>query len=123
MIGLCDMCAFKQSDCKGNKDLEKVHCAYYKKPDVFNAKEAAEKIAELEKVQEHFERETLKLAAENVLLKRTLASVRIMGSETVSCEKCKYFYDFERDSYCEMLRTDGMSNEDFCSLFEQKKTE
>jgi len=48
MIGLCDMCAFRQSDCKGNKDLEKVHCPYYKKPDVFNAKEAAERIAELE---------------------------------------------------------------------------
>ena len=48
MIGLCDMCAFKQSDCKGNKDLEKIHCPYYKKPTVFNAKEAAERIAELE---------------------------------------------------------------------------
>ena len=51
MIGLCDMCAFKQSDCKGNKDLEKVHCAYYKKPDVFNAKEASERIAEAERAK------------------------------------------------------------------------
>lgn len=48
MTGLCDLCAYRQADCKGNKDLEKTRCDYYKKPQVFNAKEAAERIAELE---------------------------------------------------------------------------
>jgi len=48
MTSLCRMCAYEQADCKGNKDLEKIHCPYYKKPTVFNAKEAAERIAELE---------------------------------------------------------------------------
>lgn len=48
MIGLCDNCALKHADCKGNKDLEKIKCEYFKKPQVFNAKEAAERIAELE---------------------------------------------------------------------------
>ena len=45
---LCDNCALKYADCKGNKDLEKCHCDYYKKPIVMNVKELAERVAELE---------------------------------------------------------------------------
>lgn len=45
---LCDNCALKYSDCKGNKDVEKCHCDYYKKPVVMNVKELAERVAELE---------------------------------------------------------------------------
>lgn len=48
MIGLCEFCAYKQSDCKGNKDLEKLKCEYYKKRPVQNVKQMAERIAELE---------------------------------------------------------------------------
>lgn len=48
MIGLCEFCAYKQSDCKGNKDLEKLKCDYYKKRPVQNVKQMAERIAELE---------------------------------------------------------------------------
>lgn len=48
MTSLCRMCAYEQADCKGNKDLEKTKCEFFKKPQVFNAKEAAERIAELE---------------------------------------------------------------------------
>ena len=47
-VGICDMCAFKQSDCKGNKDLEKLVCSYYKKKPVMNIKQMAERVAELE---------------------------------------------------------------------------
>ena len=45
---LCQLCAYENSDCKGNKEAEKTHCDYYKKPAVFNANEAAERIADLE---------------------------------------------------------------------------
>lgn len=48
MVSLCDDCIYRYDDCKGNKDIEKTKCPYYKKPQVFNAKEAAERIAELE---------------------------------------------------------------------------
>ena len=45
---LCDNCALKYADCKGDKGLEKTRCDYYKKPVVMNVKELAEKVAELE---------------------------------------------------------------------------
>ena len=45
---LCDNCALKYADCKGDKCLEKTRCDYYKKPVVMNVKELAEKVAELE---------------------------------------------------------------------------
>lgn len=48
MISICDNCQYSKSDCKGNKSPEKIKCEYYKKPVVFNAKEAAYKIAKLE---------------------------------------------------------------------------
>lgn len=48
MIGLCDNCALKYADCKGDKSLEKTRCDYYKKPIVMNVKELAERVAELE---------------------------------------------------------------------------
>lgn len=48
MIGLCDNCALKYADCKGDKGLEKTRCDYYKKPIVMNVKELAERVAELE---------------------------------------------------------------------------
>lgn len=47
-MGLCDNCALKYADCKGNKDKEKCRCDYYKKPVVMNVKELAEHVAELE---------------------------------------------------------------------------
>ena len=48
MIPICDNCQYSKSDCKGNKSPEKIKFEYYKKPVVFNAKEAAERIAVLE---------------------------------------------------------------------------
>ena len=45
---LCDNCALKYADCKGDKGLEKTRCDYYKKPVVMNVKELAERVAELE---------------------------------------------------------------------------
>ena len=30
MVGLCRLCAYEKSDCKGSKDLEKCRCEYYK---------------------------------------------------------------------------------------------
>lgn len=57
MVGLCRLCAYEKSDCKGSKDLEKVHCEYYKKPTVFNAREAAERIADLEKQVKDLEKQ------------------------------------------------------------------
>lgn len=56
MIGLCDNCALKYADCKGDKGLEKTRCDYYKKPVVMNVKELAERVAELEIELEHSRR-------------------------------------------------------------------
>ena len=50
MISICDNCQYSKSDCKGNKSPEKIKCEHYKKPVVFNAKEAAGRIAELEAI-------------------------------------------------------------------------
>ena len=47
MRKICERCAYKDSDCKGDKEHGK-GCKYYKKPNVFNAKEAAEQIERLE---------------------------------------------------------------------------
>ena len=47
MRTICKRCAYKDSDCKGDKNQGK-GCKYYKKPNVYNAKEAAEKIERLE---------------------------------------------------------------------------
>lgn len=58
MIGLCDNCALKYADCKGDKSLEKTRCDYYKKPVVMNVKELAEKVAELEIENERLRRIT-----------------------------------------------------------------
>ena len=58
MIGLCDNCALKYADCKGNKDKEKCRCDYYKKPVVMNVKELAERVAELEIENERLRRIT-----------------------------------------------------------------
>ena len=55
-MGLCDNCALKYADCKGNKDKEKCRCDYYKKPVVMNVKELAEKVAWLEIRLEHCRR-------------------------------------------------------------------
>ncbi len=65
-MGLCDNCALKYADCKGNKSLEKCHCDYYKKPIVMNVKELAERVAELE-----------------IKLKDSV--------EVVRCKDCRYF--------------------------------
>ena len=51
MSELCKWCAYECSDCKGNKNLKYTqHCDYYKKPQVFNAKQAAEQIQQLQTV-------------------------------------------------------------------------
>lgn len=67
MIPICDNCRYSKSDCKGNKSPEKIKCEYYKKPVVFNAKEAAERIAELEAINKELVAsiEVLKRAAYN----------------------------------------------------------
>ena len=53
-MGLCDNCALKYADCKGNKDLEKCKCDYHKKPVVMNVKELAERVAELELIADKY---------------------------------------------------------------------
>ena len=51
MSELCKWCAYEHSDCKGNKNLKYTqYCDYYKKPQVFNAKQAAEQIQQLQTV-------------------------------------------------------------------------
>ena len=44
---ICTMCAYEHSDCKGDKNPGTFGCEYYKKPAVFNAREAAEQIQKL----------------------------------------------------------------------------
>lgn len=48
MNSLCENCAYKMSDCKGDKDIEKVACQYYKMPVVTNYKQLAEDKIEAE---------------------------------------------------------------------------
>lgn len=43
---ICNYCAYEHSDCKGSKGDP--NCTYFKKPNVFNAHEAAHRIADLE---------------------------------------------------------------------------
>lgn len=49
MISLCENCAYKMSDCEGNKDIERVTCQYFKKSMVVNFKKLAEDLAMAEK--------------------------------------------------------------------------
>ena len=56
----CQLCAFRNSDCKGNKESDSV-CDYYKKPNAFNAKETAERI-------EWLEEENMKMAMQLAFL-------------------------------------------------------
>ena len=53
MSELCKLCAYEHSDCKGWKGGFSIKCDYYKKPNVFNAKEAAVRIAELQELYKH----------------------------------------------------------------------
>lgn len=77
MIGLCDNCALKYADCKGNKDKEKCRCDYYKKPVVMNVKELAERVAELE--------------IENERLRRITEAPTADVVEVVYCKDCKHY--------------------------------
>ena len=64
MSELCKWCAYEHSDCKGNKDIPyNMHCQYYKKPAVFNAKEAAQQIQFLRGVLDQVEEDYSKLKA------------------------------------------------------------
>lgn len=69
MISLCDNCVYRRSDCKGSKSVEKLTCNYYKKQAVFNAREAAEKLATLSKRVEELEEEYYRLQEKYVQLK------------------------------------------------------
>ena len=65
MSELCKWCAYEHSDCKGNKDIPyNMHCQYYKKPAVFNAKEAAQQIQFLRGVLDQVEEDYYKVKAE-----------------------------------------------------------
>lgn len=75
MIGLCDNCALKYADCKGNKDKEKCHCDYYKKPVVMNVKELAERVAELELENERLKQDCAELSDEYLKLARKVISI------------------------------------------------
>lgn len=62
MSELCKWCAYEHSDCKGNKDIPyNMHCQYYKKPAVFNAKEAAQQIQFLRGVLDQTKEDYFKL--------------------------------------------------------------
>lgn len=75
MVGLCRLCAYEKSDCKGNKDLEKCNCDYYKKPTVFNARQASEHIAELEAENNKLKRDYAELSDEYLKLVRKVISI------------------------------------------------
>ena len=101
-MGLCDNCALKYADCKGNKDLEKCHCDYYKKPVVMNVKELAERVAELE----------FKLKLKDSV-------------EVVRCKDCRHrIHDEERGLYyCEMYYGQGsVLDENYCQWGERRMT-
>jgi hypothetical protein len=92
MVGLCRYCAYEHSDCKGNKDLEKLNCGYYKKKPVQNVKEMAERVAELE-----------------IKLKDSV--------EVVRCKDCRH-----RDLFsCPLADNDFQKDEDFCSWGERRE--
>lgn len=121
MIGLCDMCAFKQSDCKGNKDLEKVHCPYYKKPDVFNAKEAVERIAELERTNQSLADMVAQLKIERVTLYLKVEHLQDILNQIVMCKDCKWHMNDYMGAWCGKLRGHpGMKANDFCSYGERR---
>ncbi len=125
MIGLCDMCAFKQSDCKGNKDLEKVHCPYYKKPTVFNAKEASERIAEAEQANRSLADMVAQLKGENIILKSKVENMKNILNQIVMCKDCKYFEMSRTRTACTYWSGDpyeqpSVEMNDFCSYGERR---
>ena len=100
MIGLCDNCALKYADCKGDKSLEKTRCDYYKKPVVMNVKELAERVAELE--------------IENERLRRITEAPTADVVEVVRCGECKYMQtDGKCDAFADFSIRPSVS--DYCS--------
>lgn len=80
---MCEKCAYKDADCKGNKnDGTDNFCPYYKKPAVFNAREAAEQIQ--------------KLTEENERLKAQLTPAEFIKAKKAMCN----FYDNATCSGC-----------------------
>lgn len=79
---ICTMCAYEHSDCKGDKSPGTLGCEYYKKPDVFNARNAAE---ELQKANEEIEK-----------LKAQLTAVEFIKAKKAMCN----FYDNATCSGC-----------------------
>ena len=75
MVGRCRECAYEKADCKGNKDLEKIKCEYFKKPQVFNAKEAAERIAELEEENKMLRKAIKDMTGEYISLMQSVAEI------------------------------------------------
>lgn len=98
MIGLCEFCAYKQSDCKGNKDLEKLKCDYYKKRPVQNVKQMAERVAELE-----------------IKLKDSVKVVR--------CKDCKHWHS--NTEFCGIWSFQNIAqrtlSDDYCSRSERRE--
>lgn len=82
----CEFCAFRNSDCKGNKESESV-CDYYKKPNAFNAKEAAEQIERLEqeniKLNMQLEFISRMYGIDDCLMDRIAAAVEMMRKITM----------------------------------------
>ena len=87
MIPICDNCQYSKSDCKGNKSPEKIKCEYYKKPVVFNAKEAAERIGQLEqeniKLNMQLEFISRMYGIDDCLMDRIVAAVEMMRKITM----------------------------------------
>ena len=80
---ICTMCAYEHSDCKGNKNYGADNvCPYYKKPAVFNAREAAK---ELQKANDEIAK-----------LKGQLTAVEFIKAKKAMCN----FYDNATCSGC-----------------------
>lgn len=86
MRKICEWCAYKDSDCKGDKEHGK-GCKFYKKPNVFNAKEAAERIGQLEreniKLNMQLEFISRMYGIDDCLMDRIAAAVEMMRKITM----------------------------------------
>lgn len=79
---MCEKCAYKDADCKGNKnDGTDNFCPYYKKPAVFNAREAAE---ELQKAND----EIAKLKGQLTAVEFIKAKKAMCNSSYSDCSVC-----------------------------------
>ena len=90
---MCEKCAYKDADCKGNKnDGTDNFCPYYKKPAVFNAREAAEQIQKLTDENEH-------LKAQMTPVEFIKAKQAMCNSSYSDCSVCP----LEKYTDCDMV--------------------